>query len=137
MVLLSSRIYTSRLRQGSRRYMAVIHVVPIRRKTPSNQSINQSINQWSKLSYGVIFMFCDVLFYLMHEKYQKFWLLRWNAMSQGHTLPKYGHNKFLLFSNCPLYMENASQMITVSELLIYRSLKKESRGFLCYCAFYA
>ena len=27
---------------------------------------------------------------------------------------------------------NAAQMITVSALFIYRSLKKESRGFLCY-----
>ena len=25
-------------------------------------------------------------------------------------------------------------MMTVSELFIYRSLNKESRGFLCYCA---
>ena len=31
-------------------------------------------------------------------------------------------------------MKNAAQMMTVSKLFIYRSLKKESRGFLCYCA---
>ena len=29
-----------------------------------------------KLSYEVIFMFCDVLHYQMHVKYQKFQLLK-------------------------------------------------------------
>ena len=29
-------------------------------------------------------------------------------------------------------MENAEQMMTVSALFVYRLLKKESRGFLCY-----
>ena len=29
---------------------------------------------------------------------------------------------------------NAAQMITVAALFIYRSLKKESQGFLCYRA---
>ena len=31
-------------------------------------------------------------------------------------------------------MENAAQMVTVSEFVIYKSLKKENLGFLCYCA---
>ena len=41
-------------------------------------------------------------------------------MAQGHSLPEYGQNKFLLFSNFPLYMENAAQIMTVSDSFIGR-----------------
>ena len=53
-------------------------------------------------------------------------------MAQVHTLPKYG--RYLIFVDCTVEIENAAQMMTVSELFIYRSVNMESQGYMCYCA---
>ena len=50
-------------------------------------------------------------------------------MGQGHTPPKYGQVWQL-----STLKENAAQMMTVSELFIYRTMNKESLRFLCYFA---
>ena len=51
-------------------------------------------------------------------------------MSQGHVPSKFCQIWFLLLGDFT-YMGNAAQMVTVSEISIYRLVNRENRGFMC------
>ena len=97
------------------------------RKVQTSQHLREQINQHtgrlrSELNVESImtsFLCCSMHnICLMHVKSPKFHKVIYFTMAQRHTVSNFFHIWFLLLSYFTLYLEKATQMITISDIFI-------------------